>query len=196
MDREHHKRSSIFDAAMAVFSEKGFEKATVDEIAERAGIAKGTIYNNYGSKKNLFLSLIEEGIERLETAVKKEIARRNNILTQLEAVITVQLQFFEEYKNYCKVLLSEVWGQDTRWKEKAERIRSGYLSIIRDLIEAGKSQGLINEALHTGTTASALFGMVGIAALDRFLFEKEYSYEDILNTLKSLFFTGIEAKAT
>lgn len=196
MDREHHKRSSIFDAAMAVFSEKGFEKATVDEIAERAGIAKGTIYYNYGSKKNLFLSLIEEGIERLETAVKKEIARRNNILTQLEAVITVQLQFFEEYKDYCKVLLSEVWGQDTRWKEKAERIRSGYLSIIRDLIEAGKSQGLIKEGLHTETTASALFGMVGIAALDRFLFEKEYSYEDILNTLKSLFFTGIEVNKT
>lgn len=192
MDREYHKRPSIFDAAMAVFSEKGFEKATVDEIAERTGIAKGTIYYNYRSKKNLFLSLIEEGIERLENAVKKEIARRNNILTKIEAVITVQLQFFQEYKNYCKVLLSEVWGQDTRWEEKAERIRSGYLSIIRDLIEAGKSQGLIKMSLHTGTTASALFGMVGIAALDRFLFEKEYSYEDILNTLKSLFFTGIE----
>jgi AcrR family transcriptional regulator len=196
MDRELHKRPSIFEAAMAVFSEKGFEKATVDEIAERVGIAKGTIYYNYGSKKNLFLSLIEEGIERLETAVKKEIARRNNILTQLEAVITVQLQFFEDYKNYCKVLLSEVWGQNTRWEEKAEQIRSGYLSIIRDLIEAGKSQGLIKRGLHTGTTASALFGMVGIAALDRFLFEKEYSYDDILNTLKSLFFTGIEVKTT
>lgn len=195
MARKRRKKLSIFEAAMTVFSEKGFEKATVDEIAERAGIAKGTIYYNYGSKKNLFLSLLEEGIERLETAVKKEIARRNNIRTKLEALITVQLQFFEDYKNYCKVLLSEVWGRDTPWEEKAERIRSGYLSMIRDLIEAGKAEGLIKKRLDTGTTASALFGMIGIAALDRFLFEKEYSYEDILNTLRSLFFTGVEDKS-
>ncbi len=192
MDREQRKRLPIFEAAIKVFSEKGFEKATVDEIAERAGIAKGTIYYNYGSKKNLFLSLIEEGIERLETAVKKEIARRNNVRTKLEALITVQLQFFDDYNSFCKVLLSEVWGRDTRWEEKAERIRSGYFSIIKDLIDAGKVEGVIKKELDTGTTSSALFGMIGIAALDRFLFEKEYSYEDILNTLKSIFFSGIE----
>lgn len=195
MDTEQRKRLPIFEAAIKVFSEKGFEKATVDEIAERAGIAKGTIYYNYGSKKNLFLSLIEEGIERLETAVKKEIARRNNVRTKLEALITVQLQFFDDYKNYCKVLFSEVWGPDTRWEEKAECIRSGYLSIIKDLIEAGKAEGLIKKELDTDTISSALFGMIGITALERFLFEKEYSYEDILNTLKSLFFSGVEEKS-
>jgi AcrR family transcriptional regulator len=192
MEKEQCKRLPIFEAAIKVFSEKGFEKTTVDEIANRAGIAKGTIYYNYGSKKNLFLSLIEEGIERLESAVKKEIDRRNTVRTKLEALITVQLQFFDDYKNFCKVLLSEVWGPDTRWEEKAERIRSGYLSIIKDLIEAGKKEGLIKKELDTGTTSSALFGMVGTAALERFLFEKEYSYEDILSTLKILFFSGIE----
>lgn len=192
MERAQLKRLPIFDAAITVFSEKGFEKATVDEVAERAGIAKGTIYYNYGSKKNLFLSLIEEGIERLETAVKKEIARRNNVRAKLEALIAVQLQFFDDYKNFCKVLLSEVWGPDTRWEEKAERIRSGYLSTIKDLIEAGKDEGLIKKELDTDTTSSALFGMIGIAALERFLFGKDYSYEDIFSTLKMIFFSGIE----
>lgn len=184
------RRLPIFEAAMAVFSEKGFEKATVDEIAERAGIAKGTIYYNYGSKRELFLSLVEEGIDRLENTVKKEVARRKSIQAKLESLITVQLRFFDDYKNYCKVLLSEVWGQETRWEETARRIRSGYLSIIREIIEDGKKEGVIKKELETATAASALFGMVGIAALDWFLFEKEYPYEDILDTLKSLFFTG------
>jgi len=190
MVREQQKKLPIFEAAMAVFSEKGFEKATVDEIAERAGIAKGTIYYNYGSKRELFLSLVEEGIERLENAVKKEIARRKSIPAKLESLITVQLRFFDDYKNYCKVLLSEVWGQETRWEETARQIRSGYLSIIRELIDVGKKEGIIKKELETATATSALFGMVGIAALDWFLFEKEYPYDDILNTLKTLFFTG------
>lgn len=163
----------------------------MNEIADRAGIAKGTIYYNYGSKKELFISLIEEGIERLENAVKKEIARRKDIPAKLESLITVQLRFFDDYKDYCKVLLSEVWGQETRWEEMARRIRSGYLSIIRELIDAGKKEGIIKKELETATAASALFGMVSIAALDWFLFEKEYPYDDILNTLKILFSTGV-----
>jgi len=190
MAKAQQRRLPIFEAAMAVFSEKGFEKATVDEIAERAGIAKGTIYYNYGSKKELFLSLVEEGIERLENAVKSEIARRKSVPAKLESLINVQLRFFDDYKDYCKVLLSEVWGQETRWEETARRIRSGYLSIIREIIEDGKKEGVLKKELETATTASALFGMVGIAALDWFLFEKEYPYEDILSTLQILFFTG------
>jgi hypothetical protein len=93
-------------------------------------------------------------------------------------------------KLYYVVVLSEVWGQETRWEETARRIRSGYLSIIREIIDDGKKEGVIKKELDTATAASALFGMVGIAALDWFLFEKEYPYDDILNTLKTLFFTG------
>lgn len=191
MTRTRRKRLPIFEAAVAVFSEKGFARATMEEIAKRVGIAKGTLYNNYRSKKELFLSLIEEGIERLESAVGREVARREDIAGKLEALIGAQLSFFEEYRDYCKLLLSEVWGLGTRWEEQVERLRSGYLRTIRDLIERGQAEGVIRKNLEADAAATAVFGAVAAAALNAFVFETRYRYESILQTLKELLLTGL-----
>ncbi|HAG06662.1 MAG TPA: TetR family transcriptional regulator [Peptococcaceae bacterium] len=195
MTRALGKRLPIFEAAVAVFSEKGFARATMEEIAKRAGIAKGTIYYNYRSKKALFLSLIEEGIERLETAVKREIARKEDILGRLEALIGAQLSFFEEHRDYCKILLSEVWGLGNRWEKQVERLRSGYISIIKELLQKGQAEGVIRKNLEVDTAATALFGAVAVAALNAFVFETRYRYDSILQTLKDLLLGGIREPA-
>ncbi|MEW6448440.1 MAG: TetR/AcrR family transcriptional regulator [Bacillota bacterium] len=192
MVRTLSKRLPIFEAAVAVFSEKGFARATMEEVARRAGIAKGTLYYNYRSKKALFLSLIEEGIERLENAVKRETARKEDTFGRLEALIGAQLSFFEEYRDYCKILLSEVWGLGTKWEEQVERLRSGYIRIIRDLIKKGQAEGVIRKNLEVDTAAMAVFGAVAVAALNAFVFETQYRYDGILQTLKNLLLTGIQ----
>lgn len=186
------RRLPIFDAAVKVFAEKGFARATVEEIAKQAGIAKGTIYYNYKGKKELFLSLLEEGIERLEAAVSREVARKDTVLAKLEALVSAQLGFFEEYRDYCKILLSEVWGLGHRWEEQVQRLRSGYFKTIQELLEKGQAEGVIRADLETETTAAAIFGAVGVAALDRF-FAQEYKYDRILQTLKQFLLKGVQA---
>ncbi|MBE3588835.1 MAG: TetR/AcrR family transcriptional regulator [Thermoanaerobacteraceae bacterium] len=187
------RRLPIFDAAVKVFAEKGFARATVEEIAKHAGIAKGTIYYNYKGKKELFLSLLEEGIERLEAAVSREVARKDTVVAKLEALISAQLGFFEEYRDYCKILLSEVWGLGHRWEEQVQRLRSGYFKTIQELLEKGQAEGVIRRDLETETTAAAIFGAVGVAALDRFVFAREYKYDRILQTLKQFLLKGAQA---
>jgi AcrR family transcriptional regulator len=54
------RKQQILEAAMAVFSEKGFAAATTAEIARAAGIAEGTIYNYFPSKRELFIAVIRE----------------------------------------------------------------------------------------------------------------------------------------
>ncbi|WP_245527871.1 TetR/AcrR family transcriptional regulator [Ammonifex degensii] len=166
----------------------------MEEIAKRAGIAKGTLYYNYRSKKELFLSLIEEGIERLEATVKREIARRKDTSGKLEALIGAQLSFFEEYRDYCKLLLSEVWGLGTRWEKQIERLRSGYIGIIKDLLQRGQAEGIIRKDLEVNTAAMGVFGAVAVAALNAFLFEQQYHYESLLQTLKNLLFLGLNER--
>ena len=57
--RTEETRAKILDAAEAVFSEKGFEKAQLEEVAARAGYTRGAIYAHYVSKEDLFLALME-----------------------------------------------------------------------------------------------------------------------------------------
>src|ERR671914_748040 len=53
------RRTRILDAAAQVFADRGYEPATLDEIAEAAGISKPVIYDHFSSKKELHISLIE-----------------------------------------------------------------------------------------------------------------------------------------
>src|SRR4030043_690567 len=53
-----YRRKQIMDAALAVFSKKGYGEATIPDIAREAGVAVGTIYNYYGSKRDLLVSIV------------------------------------------------------------------------------------------------------------------------------------------
>ncbi len=63
------KRAAIMAAALRLFERDGFARTSVDAIAEEAGVSKRTIYNHYGDKKTLFLSLVRETYRALIEAV-------------------------------------------------------------------------------------------------------------------------------
>ena len=60
-------------AAKAVFAEKGFDAATLDEIANRAEFSKGAIYGYFKDKDDLFISLIEEGLNKLSMIIRSVV---------------------------------------------------------------------------------------------------------------------------
>ena len=62
-ERKSQTRERLIDAAAAVFAERGFETATLDEVAAAAGYTKGAVYSNFASKTDLFIALIERRIE-------------------------------------------------------------------------------------------------------------------------------------
>ena len=62
-ERKSQTRERLIDAAAAVFAQRGFETATLDEVAAAAGYTKGAVYSNFASKTELFIALIERRIE-------------------------------------------------------------------------------------------------------------------------------------
>lgn len=69
------RRSEILDGALAVFSERGFEHATLELVAERIGVTKGCVYHHFDSKEQLLVELIRD---RIEGSVKAAIERDAN----------------------------------------------------------------------------------------------------------------------
>src|SRR5262245_14758188 len=67
-------RRYLLDAAALVFAKKGFQKATLDEVAATAGFSKGAVYSNFTSKDDLFLALLEDRMDRLFEATATAIA--------------------------------------------------------------------------------------------------------------------------
>ncbi|HMN30494.1 MAG TPA: helix-turn-helix domain-containing protein, partial [Caldilineaceae bacterium] len=57
--RQQQTRERLLDAAVEVFSRRGYHAASVEEISEAAGFSKGAVYSNFASKEELFLALLD-----------------------------------------------------------------------------------------------------------------------------------------
>mgnify|MGYP004707043205 CR=1 FL=1 len=68
------KPKRILEAAVEVIAEKGLHETTIDEIAQRAGVAKGTVYLYFKNKESLLASLMQVGLEAFESAVRRRVA--------------------------------------------------------------------------------------------------------------------------
>jgi AcrR family transcriptional regulator len=100
-------REKILVSALEVFSTKGFHGATVDEIAERAELGKGTVYRHFHSKKGLFSELIRSKVAELEQEVRGAIDPQADVLEIIEVYLRVYFGFFDRNRNLYKVLIQE-----------------------------------------------------------------------------------------
>lgn len=102
------RREQILEAAVAVFAERGYQRATVKEIAARAGIAPGTIYLYFRNKRELLLALAETLIRRAADAL---LAPRSelDVESHLALILRDRLRFVRENQGLLRALATEIW---------------------------------------------------------------------------------------
>lgn len=97
----------ILEAARRIFASKGFAEATMDDIAEAAGLAKGTLYLYFPSKRDIYLKAMEEGILALEESTREVMETATGIEARLRAFIAIRVEYAEEHRNFFKIYLAE-----------------------------------------------------------------------------------------
>src|SRR5437667_10227521 len=90
-DVTEFRSSEILEAARKVFAKKGFHDATVDDIANAAGVAKGTVYLYYRSKQEVYLAALKFGIAQMYSALVEEVRRVSTTEEKLRALIAAKL---------------------------------------------------------------------------------------------------------
>ena len=92
------RRHEIFEAALEVFSAKGFHSAKIEDIAELVGVAKGTMYEYISNKAELFLFVIEEGMFKSREALGEVIEGIDSPTDRLKVLVLTQLELVARYR--------------------------------------------------------------------------------------------------
>lgn len=116
--RQKDSRVRVLRAALDEFSEKGFHSTTIDSIAERAGMAKGTVYTYFKTKEELFNALKDDKMTELLELARIEVAEETDVLIILERVIRGYLAFFEKNSSFFKVIIQEQKDFGREFSEK------------------------------------------------------------------------------
>ncbi|MGI5486190.1 TetR/AcrR family transcriptional regulator [Microtetraspora malaysiensis] len=180
-------RNRLFRSAVELIAEQGFSGTTVDAIAERAGVAKGTVFYNFGSKDALFAALLDHGIGRLSASLTEAAEAAGEPaapLARLDAVVLAQLRFLDEYGPFARVLFGEMWR--TAWQEAVVRLREDALGVYERILADAVAAGELRADFDTGTAATALFGMVLTVSIERRVLRPERPLEEVHATLVEL----------
>jgi len=102
------RTSGILEAARKVFASKGFNDATVDDIASAAGVAKGTVYLYYGSKRDIYFAALKFGIEQMYSMLQEELRKVSTPAEKLRRLIAVKLAYFDDNRDFFKIYYSEL----------------------------------------------------------------------------------------
>src|SRR5689334_532546 len=100
--------SEILDAARKVFARNGFSQATMEEIAEVAGVAKGTVYLYFPSKRAVYLAALRQGIEELHRRTDHRLAATSSTREKIQAFIETRVEYFDENRDFFKIYYSEL----------------------------------------------------------------------------------------
>jgi AcrR family transcriptional regulator len=133
MPRERREQL-ILDVAGAVFAREGFHPASMDEIAEQAGVSKPMLYAYFGSKDGLYLAYIDRAGRDLLDRLERAAPRKVDTAAGLRARITEFLAFVEEHGDGWKVLFGEV-ASTRPFAERVAELRSWIVDAIRAMIE-------------------------------------------------------------
>ncbi len=123
------KQKAIINAAMAEFAEKGYSRASTNEIVKQAGISKGILFHYFGSKRNLFLYLFSWGVSYLTERFEEEIDLDNrDVITRLWGAVELKMRVFRAYPTLF-TFLQQVYTS-TPQDILAEIQRTDYLTAL------------------------------------------------------------------
>ena len=155
------RSKTILDAARAVFARKGFAAALVDDIADEAGIAKGTVYLYFPSKKDIYLAALVEEFERFHEQTVEAVNATTGAREKLRAFAQVGVNKCSSHGDFLRIYLSEFGNQidPSRKPKELAAIHQKRISHLTSIIEEGIVAGEIKR-VPPSVAAATVFDLL------------------------------------
>lgn len=191
--KQKDARERIMAAALAEFSERGFHLSTIDSIADRAGIAKGTVYRYFNTKEGLFTALKDDAMTEFVDLAKVSLSGHDDVLEIIETILRIYLTFFERNSAFFKVIIQEQKDFGREFSEKFTQELIGSLPSLKRRCWKASRLGRLKQLNYN----TVFFGIIGFlnGVIQKWLHEGgEGSLLDEIDTVREVLFYGFATK--
>jgi AcrR family transcriptional regulator len=191
------KRADLIKSAAAVFSEKGYNSATLNDVAARFGTDRASLYYYVGSKEELFQECIK-GVLDDNLAAGQEIvdssATSAEKLAQLVRVVLTSYQVHYPYMYlYIQEQMSRVASETAPWAKSMAGQTHRFEKLFLRILDEGVADGSFRSDLSLTLVVNALFGMLNWTHR-WYVPGRKYSADDLARTFLAVFFDGIDKR--
>ena len=189
-------RQDLLAAALTVFSNKGYEAARLEDIAEMAGVTRGAIYFHFGNKAGLFMALVEDASALGNQAIDKAVEQGGTFAEITGRILVYTLSLLEEDRRFREVTaLSLFMTESSPELEDFTRRRSAEaLTLVENIsgfFQMGIAQGDLRSELDPATIARALLAYQNGLAMLWLANPGAFSLKESAPALADLFLRGV-----
>jgi len=173
---EEYRKQSICAAAMRVVARKGVTNVTVQDIADEAGVAKGTVYIYFDSREEILATTMDAAIDELLEKLSVACKTCRGFREILEQRVRTQLEHFEEHRDFFRLYLamSEPLGEK---RLKKHATYQTYLAQLERLVTEAIERGDIRE-MNVERLAVVISSVVRDIVLHRIIEREQPPIED------------------
>ena len=158
--RRAERRREIVAAAAAVFYEKGYDASSTQDIANVAGILKGSLYYYVKSKEDFLFEIVQDMHEGALRIVMPVASTAGDSLVKLALIIIRQVEYFAANHVFATVFFREYRALSEERRQPIESQGDLYRQQIRNLLRTGMDEGSIIDTLDPSTAAVAIVEML------------------------------------
>lgn len=188
-ERKNQRREMILRAASELFARKNYHEVLMSHVAERANIAKGSVYNYFPNKENLYISIITSRLEALLNLLKARIDHRHTPLINLRRTIIHIYSFMAKYSQFFRIWYKEKLNCRRSSHTEIERLDREIKAVMAASLESCINNGLLRPHA-AGFVVDVILGMIDAAVIRSFQLnvaqrrtERLLLYEFIIDSL-------------
>jgi AcrR family transcriptional regulator len=184
----------ILDAALNVFSRRGYTDAAVDDIASEAETSKGGVYFHFPGKQAIFLALLDRSAGILYDRLVDQVDAEPDPIAKVEVALQVLFQTFASHRALARLFLVEAFGAGPEFHAKMNEIHGRFASLIKRHLDDAVHAGLLSD-LDTDVASLAWFGALNQVVLHWVLEENSRPLDDAYPALRDLLLRSVGAPA-
>jgi TetR/AcrR family transcriptional regulator, fatty acid metabolism regulator protein len=192
-ERSKDRQRRILDAAMSVFSRRGYRDASVDDIALEAETSKGGVYFHFPGKQVLFRALLDISAKRLLDRVEEAILRETDPIARADAALLTVLRAFAEHRSMARLFMVEALGAGSEFQSRLLEVHDDFINVIKHHLDDAVTAGVV-EAPDTTLASRAWFGALNEVILHWLIKGEPERLEDAYDALRPLLMCSVGVK--
>jgi AcrR family transcriptional regulator len=188
--RTQRRQQRILDAALRVFSRRGYHDALVDEIADESETSKGGVYFHFPGKRSLFLALLDRTVARLREKIEEAIASEPDPIAKADAALLTFLRTFAKHRPLARLFMVEALGAGREFHRRVLEIHDEFTGIIKYHLDDAIAQGVI-APIDTDAASRAWFGALNEIITHWVLSHQPAPLEDTYAALRPLLMRSV-----
>jgi TetR/AcrR family fatty acid metabolism transcriptional regulator len=187
------KRQQIIQAAAEVFGNSNFQNAIISEIAQKANVAEGTLYQYFKNKEDLFFSIPAQKTEEFCEEFNLHLQGIHDVFSKVRKLIWYYLYFFKTNPAYARSLMLEMRVSKGFVRSETYGRIKAFTDKVLEIIKEGQEEGRFRNDVGVYAIRELILGVLEYRVTRWLLKEEKYDLIEHYDEICDLIFNGIKS---